>query len=75
VDINGFVAIVTLPVLLPMGLLFLLKGALALRHRRFELYRAEFEGGAALAVGSLAVILSLLLLGFCSVLLARVLGA
>jgi hypothetical protein len=73
VDINGFVAILALPLLFPMGLLFLLKGLLALRSRKFELYWADYEGMPALFVGGLAVVLSLLLLGFCTLLLMRAL--
>jgi hypothetical protein len=66
--------ILALPLLLPMGLLFLLKGALGLRDGRFELYTAVYEGYAARVVGALSVVLSLLMLGFCAMLLARGLG-
>ena len=74
-DINGFLAIVALPLLLPMGLLFLLKGAMGLRDQKFQLYWADYEGPAALAAGAMAVVLSLLLLGFCALLLGQVLGS
>ena len=72
--INGIVAILALPLLVPLAMLVFLKGLIGLRDGRFELYFAYEEGISGRVAGALAVALSLLLLGFCTILFVRAIG-
>ena len=72
--IDGIVAILALPLLVPLAMLVFLKGLIGLRDARFELWFANEEGLSARIAGTLVVVLSLLLLGFCTILFVRAIG-
>ncbi len=64
-----------LPLFIPMGLLFLVKGAMGLRTGRFELYTVACEGTSARLMGMLVIFLALVLLGCCLLLVLQASGA
>jgi hypothetical protein len=74
VQIQAIIALLALPLLVPLALLVLVHGLRGMRDGRFELYSARFEGVAGRLAGALASGLAVLLLGYCAILAAQVLG-